>query len=107
MKYTENQRYRKAKIVPFGDSGDSDCITTYSKRAAEFEEADFDIPLHKAFSEIHALDDFGIVSLFHGSLEFLVEETNLGFSIRAFDMGLPEYTLDKIAFGLRLEDLLQ
>lgn len=108
MKYTENQRYRKTKTVPVGDAGDSDCVVTYSKRAAEFEESDFDLPLHKAHSEVYGLDDFGIVSLSHGSLEFLVEKTNLGFAIKAFDMGCPEYTLDKIgSSGLRLGDLLQ
>lgn len=107
MKHTENQRYRKTKIVPVGEAGDSDCIVTYSKRAAEFDESDFDLPLHKAFAEVRALDDFGIVSLSHGSLEFLVERTNLGFVIRAFDMGKPEYTLDKTASGLRLGDLLK
>lgn len=122
MKYTENQRYRRTKIVPVPilhlceaydpkkhstqESFDSECIVTYSKRAAKFDESDFDMPLRDAFSEIHALDDFGIVSLSHGPFEFLIEKTNLGFSIMAFDMGRPAYALDKAEFGLKLGDLV-
>lgn len=107
MKHITNHRYYKSKIVLVGDKGDSDCINIYSKRAAEFEEADFDRDLRIYYQEVSKQDEFGIVLLRHNAFEFLVEHTNKGFSIRAFNMGLPDYSLDKLAFNMTLGDLLK
>jgi hypothetical protein len=107
MNFIKNHRYYKAKIVPVGDQGDSDCLTVYSKRAAEFDEADFDRDLRAFYQDVSKQDEFGIVLLRHNAFEFLVEHTNKGFSIRAFNLGRPDYSLDKMAFNLTLGDLLK
>lgn len=106
MKFIENKRFQKHKIIDL-ENGDSDCVISYSKRAAEFDESDFDESLYDAFEETQKRDDFGIVSLHHGLFEFLIEETNLGFHVRGFYCGRPDYSLDKLGFGYTLRDLLE
>lgn len=106
MNAVENRRFYKSNIVDL-ENGDSDCIIIYSKRAAEFDSADLDISISDAYNEVRNQDDFGIVSLQHSTFEFLIEKTNLGFSVRAFECGNPDYDLDKLGFGFKLADLLQ
>lgn len=107
MNFIKNHRYCKNQIAPVGDQGDSDCITIYSKRAAEFDEADFDRDLRTVYLEVSKQDEFGIVLLTHNSFEFLVEHTNRGFSIRTFNMARPDYSRDKLSMSLTLGDLLK
>ncbi len=105
MIFIANRRFQKNKIVAISDT-DSECLTTYSKRAAEFNEEDFEEYLSETYLDVAAKDNFGIVLLVHGAYEFLIEKTNLGFSIRGFFGNRPDYSLDKMGYDFKLADLL-
>lgn len=107
MNPVENKRYQTHKIVPVGDAGDSDCLITYSKRAAEFNAEDFSKKLSDVYRQVHEQDAFGLVCLRHEQFEFVIENTNVGYGIRAFEYGRPSFGLDKTGFGFTLGDLLR
>lgn len=65
-----------------------DLLLTYSNRGGELDESQGYLSLGDVFHEIHARDDFGIVTIFisHNGqpAHIFVEQTNLGYNVRPY-----------------------